>query len=93
VDQKTVGLRELGQNVSQVLAVVKEGRSLVVTEHGRPIAEIVPIGNGASFEDRIRSGEITPARGDIMELLAQPIPSVEGMTASEALQEMRDLEW
>jgi hypothetical protein len=46
-----------------------------------------------SIDDLIEAGELTPARKDIMELLEQPIPVAEGMTASEALEELRDLEW
>lgn len=93
MDKKSVGLRELGQNVSQVIALVKEGHSLVVTEHGRPVARIAPLTEGTSIEDLIAAGELIPAQGNVMDLFGQPIPEVEGITASEALKEMRDLEW
>ena len=37
-----MGMRDLGQNVSRVLARVKKGESLVVTDHGRPVARPGP---------------------------------------------------
>jgi prevent-host-death family protein len=40
---ESVGVRELRQNASKVLKRVKAGESIDVTEHGRPIARLVPI--------------------------------------------------
>lgn len=39
---KTVGVRELRQNLSQYLARVKEGETLTVTERGHEVARLVP---------------------------------------------------
>jgi prevent-host-death family protein len=39
---KTVGIRELKQNPSKVIAEVKQGMSLTITERGRAVARIVP---------------------------------------------------
>ena len=41
-----VGVRELRDGLSRYLATVKQGEVLTVTEHGTPIARIVPIGLG-----------------------------------------------
>ena len=38
-----VGVRELRQNLSVYLDRVKEGERLEVTEHGRPVALLVPL--------------------------------------------------
>jgi prevent-host-death family protein len=40
----TVGLRELRHNTSEVLARVRHGETIDVTEYGRLIARIVPVG-------------------------------------------------
>lgn len=40
----TVGVRELRQNLSRYLDRVKAGEALVVTEHGREVARLVPSG-------------------------------------------------
>lgn len=39
---KTVGVRELRQNLSRYLAQVKEGETLTVTERGHEVARLVP---------------------------------------------------
>ncbi len=39
---KTVGVRELKQNASQVLARVEQGESFVVTVQGRPVGALTP---------------------------------------------------
>jgi prevent-host-death family protein len=39
---KTVGVRELRQNLSRYLERVKEGETLTVTERGREVARLVP---------------------------------------------------
>jgi len=39
-----VGLRELRHHTSEVLARVRRGETVDVTEHGRLIARIVPVG-------------------------------------------------
>lgn len=39
---KTAGLREARQNLSAILAEVKKGREVVITDRGRPVARVVP---------------------------------------------------
>ena len=59
--QKVVGVRELRQQASRVLDLVKKGEAIVVTEHGKPIAEIVPI-KKSKLERLIEQGSVTPAQ-------------------------------
>lgn len=42
-DAHTVGLRDLRHHTSDVLARVRHGETIDVTEHGRLIARIVPV--------------------------------------------------
>ncbi|CAN2168658.1 Phd Antitoxin of toxin-antitoxin stability system [Candidatus Nanopelagicaceae bacterium] len=58
---KVVGVRELRQQASRVLDLVKKGEVIVVTEHGKPIAEIVPI-KKTKLERLIEQGAVTPAK-------------------------------
>jgi prevent-host-death family protein len=44
-DANVVGLRDLRHHTSEVLARVRHGETIDVTEHGRLIARIVPAGN------------------------------------------------
>ncbi|MEK9602012.1 MAG: type II toxin-antitoxin system prevent-host-death family antitoxin [Pontimonas sp.] len=92
MDNTSVGMRDLGQNVSRVLARVKEGESLVVTEHGRPVARLVPYTTGTSLDEMIASGEVTPPSGNLQEFLARHKPVESEILGSKVLQEMRDEE-
>src|SRR5260370_489929 len=53
-DAHAVGLRDLRHHTSEVLARVRHGETIDVTEHGRLIARIVPVGG--------REPAPTPAR-------------------------------
>jgi prevent-host-death family protein len=44
---KSVGVRELKQNASQVMAQVENGESFVVTVQGREVGRIVPAARGS----------------------------------------------
>lgn len=53
MSQTTVGIRELKSRLSHYLRQVKGGASLLITERGRPIGRIVPI--GLPLEDRLQT--------------------------------------
>lgn len=41
--EKAISAADANRKFSQVLREVKEGRSFVVTSHGRPVARIAPV--------------------------------------------------
>ena len=43
---RTAGVREARQNLSALLDEVKQGREIVITERGRPVARLVPADSG-----------------------------------------------
>lgn len=90
VDKDRVGLRELGQNVSRVLARVKKGESLVVTEHGKPVARLVPFTQHSRLDEMIESGEAIPADISTVEFLKNHTPLKSDVLLSDVLREMRD---
>jgi prevent-host-death family protein len=51
--EKAISAAEANRKFSQLLREVREGRSYVVTSHGRPVARISPIDNGRDA-DRAR---------------------------------------
>ena len=61
VHNVSVGVRELRQSASQILDRVKEGISVEITEHGVPVAHIVPI-TRSLYEEYLENGRIIPAR-------------------------------
>ena len=42
VREKRIGIRELKSTLSECVREVKSGRTIVVTEHGQPVARIIP---------------------------------------------------
>jgi prevent-host-death family protein len=91
-----VGVRELRQNLSVYLDRVKEGERLEVTEHGKPVALLVPLPpEDDPLARMIAEGRVTPARYDLQEYLRNhpPLPALRGeKTLTEILLEMREEE-
>lgn len=55
---ETIGLRELNQNPSKVVARVRAGASIVVTDRGRPVLRMVPeTEQRSSVGQKVASGE------------------------------------
>jgi prevent-host-death family protein len=57
-----VGVRELRNNLSRYLAQVRGGDEVVVTDHGRAVARILPIGGQRVLDRLIAEGRVTPAK-------------------------------
>ncbi|WP_026534688.1 type II toxin-antitoxin system Phd/YefM family antitoxin [Arthrobacter sp. H14] len=57
---ESVGLRELKNHLSAHISQVKNGGTVTVTEHGHPVARIVPIEERSILEELIESGVATP---------------------------------
>jgi prevent-host-death family protein len=55
-----IGIRELRDGLSRHLAEVRSGRTITVTDHGRPIARIVPIDQPTALERLIAEGVVRP---------------------------------
>ncbi len=86
---REIGIRELRQHASRHLRDVEAGETLQVTDRGRPVARLVPIGPEGGLEDLMASGRLVDAEGDLLEL-GEPLAPAEGALApSEALAAMR----
>ena len=57
-----VGVRELRNHLSRYLDRVRDGNELVVTDRGRAIARLVPVGGERVLDRLIGEGVVTPAR-------------------------------
>jgi len=57
-----VGVRELRDNLSRYLDRVRDGEEVVVTDRGRAIARVLPIGADRVLDRLIASGVVTRAR-------------------------------
>ena len=81
-----VGIRELRDTLSRQLDRVRDGHIITVTDHGKPIARIVPIQGQSVFERLVVEGKITPARSAKRHV---PEPLVTGATVSDLIAEQR----
>lgn len=85
-------MRELRQNASRYLRRVEAGETIEVTDRGRPIARLVPVGTGSTWDRLVAEGRVTLARGSIDDL-PPPLPLPKGaVPPSEILRRMREHE-
>ena len=85
----TVGIRELKQNASAVVARVEAGETVTVTDRGRPAAQLTPLPS-SPLSRLLASGAARPARTSLADL-PEPLPAPSGaVVLSEALAELRD---
>jgi len=82
-----IGVRDLRQNASRYLARVASGETLQVTDRGRPVAMLVPLGRDR-WDDLVLAGHVqVPVEdGDI----ADEQPGDYGVDASAALTAARE---
>lgn len=86
----SVGVRELRQEASKVLGLVKSGEIIIVTEWGKPVAEIHPI-KPTSIQDLIDAGLVTPAKDKFDPKVFEPLPNPDGRSLlAEFLKERRE---
>jgi prevent-host-death family protein len=89
-----IGTAELRNRLSYFLRKVRNGASLVVTDHGRPVARLVPIRSKSDLSSRIAemvaSGAVT-AESERTRADARPvILHRPGVLASQLVSAMRD---
>lgn len=82
----TIGIRELRDGLSRHLADVRDGDEIIVTDHGRPIARIVPFGKESGLEKLIREGLVTLPKGPRRPL---PEPIEARGTVSDLIKDQR----
>ena len=83
-----MGIRDLKQNASAVVARVKAGETIVVTERGVPVARLVPAGE-LRLEDLVQAGLATaPSRSlsDMLDAVPEGPPTT---LLSDILRDMR----
>ena len=88
ITTQKVGVRELRQSASQILDQVKDGAVFEITEHGVPVARLIPI-TKSLYEEYIAAGLIIPAENPITHF-EMPTFKLKGKkTSTEVLMEMR----
>jgi prevent-host-death family protein len=82
----SVGIRKLRDGLSQYLAEVRAGHTITVTDHGRPIARIIPVEEPSPLERLISDGLVQPAR---QRTRSAPRPVEASGTVSDLVAEQR----
>jgi prevent-host-death family protein len=92
---RTTGVTELKASLSETLARVKSGEEVLITEHGRPIARLMPLPSwdmDAATEELVRKGILKPPERpfDIEEFFKLPRPEdPDGLLLQALLEERR----
>lgn len=83
----SVDVTALEADVDGLVARAAAGEVIIITEHGRPTAQLTPLPSGA-WHRLIASQRVRPARADICDLP----PPAPGPALSDALAMMREAE-
>jgi len=86
--RKSCGVRELRQSASKILDQVKDGVVFEITEHGIPVARLVPI-TKSLYEEYIAAGLIIPAENPITRFEVPTYKLKGKKTSTELLMEIR----
>jgi len=87
-----VGVRELKTNLSRYVAEVRDGAEVVVTDHGHPVARLVPIQGQTAMERLtalISRGEVTPRQTRGPRTVPRPIRLPGDATVSDLVPDQR----
>ncbi|MDO5495938.1 MAG: type II toxin-antitoxin system prevent-host-death family antitoxin [bacterium] len=82
----SIGIRDLRDGLSRHLDRVRDGESITVTAHGKPVARIVPVDGPTRLEQMIEAGLVTPPSAPRGEL---PPPLRASGTVSDLIVEQR----
>ena len=83
-----VGIRELRDGLSRHLAAVRAGETITVTDHGKPIARIVPV-TGMSVIERLEAEGLISRPERPKEPAPTPIRLRSGATVSDLVDWVR----
>jgi prevent-host-death family protein len=91
---RQIGVRELRQNASEYLRLVQTGESFEVTDHGRPVAQLVPLAakKESTLDRLIREGTVRPPErpGRITQIVKVRRKASSGLTSEQVFDEMRE---
>ncbi|XVU23401.1 type II toxin-antitoxin system Phd/YefM family antitoxin [Actinoplanes sp. CA-054009] len=85
-----IPIRSLNQDTAGVLARVEQGETVEITNRGRPIARIVPVG-ADPLDELVSTGAITPPTITLPFAMPAGVPSA-GQDAGELISALRDEE-
>jgi prevent-host-death family protein len=89
-DRLTVGMRELSQRTARVMALVRAGETVEVTDRGKVVARIVPAVDDR-YQQLVAAGVIRPAKRPFdLAHLPQPAVNTTGRSTEDWLAGLRE---
>jgi prevent-host-death family protein len=88
LDSMEAGIRDLRDNLSRYLEQVRQGEEVIVTDHGKAVARLVPLAQPRRIDQLIAEGRITPAKRPKRQLLP-PAIKTQGSIVELFLEEGR----
>ena len=89
--ETTVGIRDLKARLSEYMKRVKSGQSIIITDHGKPVGRILPV--GLSLEDRLemlRKAGLVEWSGKKLRRIKPPAVNHGDKLVSDIVVELRD---
>ena len=89
--ETTVGIRDLKTHLSEYIQRVRSGQSIVITDHGKPVGRILPV--GMSLDDRLemlRKAGLVEWSGKKLRDIRPPANNRGVKLASDIVVELRD---
>lgn len=79
---ESIGLRELNQNPSKIVARVRAGASIVVTDRGKPVLRMIPeVEHPGTLQRMLDTGEVRPpAERGVPQIGEDLAPDVESLS-------------
>ena len=65
---KVVGIRQLRQNASAYLRLVRRGETVQIADRGRPVALWIPIPKGGTIARLEAEARLSEVEGDVLDL-------------------------
>jgi prevent-host-death family protein len=81
-----IGVRELRDGLSRHLAEVRAGHTVTITDHGRPVARIVPVDAPNALERLVEQGRVKLAQAKKQ---PAPKPINTGSSVSDLIGDQR----
>lgn len=89
-DAAAVGVRDLKAGLSRHLARVKQGEEIMVTEHGRPIARLIPVGADTErMTALLDAGIVRPPKKMTRQLPAKRVRLADGGSIDGEIEDQR----
>ena len=91
MNEVTVGVRDLKAHLSEYLRQVRSGQTIVITDHGQAVGQIMPVGQ--PIEERLNSLQaagLLAWNGHTLASIESPVINRSGKLLSDLIVEMRE---